>query len=40
MVHDWGSRDAAFQDRVRKPKLPIKAQEKMRIAGKLVDGEA
>jgi putative phosphonoacetaldehyde dehydrogenase len=29
-----------MQERVRKPKLPIKAHEKMRIAGKLVDGEA
>ena len=28
-----------MQERVKKPKLPIKAHEKMRIAGKLVDGE-
>jgi hypothetical protein len=28
-----------MQERVKKPKLPVKAHEKMRIAGKLVDGE-
>ena len=28
-----------MQERVKKPKLPVKSHEKMRIAGKLVDGE-
>ena len=28
-----------MQERVRKPKLPVKAHEKMRIAGKLVDAD-
>ena len=28
-----------MQERVKKPKLPVKAHEKMRIAGKLVDAE-
>ena len=28
-----------MQERVGKSKLPVKAHEKMRIAGKLVDGE-
>src|ERR1700682_4866147 len=28
-----------MQERVKKPKLPVKTHEKMRIAGKLVDGD-
>ena len=28
-----------MQERVKKPKLPVKAHERMRIAGKLVDAE-
>jgi acyl-CoA reductase-like NAD-dependent aldehyde dehydrogenase len=28
-----------MQERVKKPKLTVKLHEKMRIAGKLVDGE-